>query len=366
LLAGIYWAGRDASMVWPVVTAVLIVACPCALALSMPFAYGHTMRLLGRRGVFLRDAEVVERMAHVDAVVFDKTGTLTAREAYELRFVGVPLTADEEVRVRSLARNSAHPLSAVLYNGLKPDVVDAIEVEETAGQGIEGTVRGLRVRIGSFRFTDGPQGDVKQGEAQVHVAIAGLHRGYFAVRKRARSGMASAVEGIEGQASTYLLTGDSNVDVDVADAFRPERMHTACTPSDKSAFVKQLQSEGRRVMMVGDGLNDAGALAQSDVGMTVSESSAALTPASDAILDARSLDRLPQALQLTRKARHIVIASLGLSLMYNVTGVSFAVAGKLTPLIAAILMPLSSVTVVGFVTLATMWSAHRLWKGEKN
>jgi len=119
-------------------------------------------------------------------------------------------------------------------------------------------------------------------------------------------------------------------------------------------------------MMVGDGLNDAGALAQSDVGMTVSESSAALTPASDAILDARSLDRLPQALQLTRKARHIVIASLGLSLMYNVTGVSFAVAGKLTPLIAAILMPLSSVTVVGFVTLATTWSAHRLWKREKN
>ena len=362
VFAGIYWAGRDASMVWPVVTAVLIVACPCALALSMPFTYGHTMRLLGRRGVFLRDAEVVERMAHVDAVVFDKTGTLTAREAYELRFVGVPLTPIDEQRVRSLARNSAHPLSAVLYNGSKAEIVDAIEVEESAGQGIEGTVLGLRVRIGSHLFTGGAAGTVEQGEAQAHISIAGLHRGYFAVRKRARSGMAAAVKGIEGQAATFLLTGDSNVDADVAHAFRAANMHTACTPTDKSAFVKRLQGEGHRVMMVGDGLNDAGALAQSDVGMTVSESSAALTPASDAILDARSLDHLPIALQLTRKARRIVMASLVLSLMYNVTGVSFAVAGKLTPLIAAILMPLSSVTVVGFVTLATMWSAHRLWK----
>jgi Cu+-exporting ATPase len=364
--AGIYWAGKDGAMVWPVVTAVLIVACPCALALSMPFAYGHTMRLLGKRGVFLRDAEVVERMAQVDAVVYDKTGTLTAREAYELRFVGVPLTADEEQRVRSLARNSAHPLSAVLYNGIKAEVCDAIEVEEQAGMGISGVVRGLSLRIGSAAFTEGERADLVPGEAQVHVSMGGVHRGYFVVRKRARSGMASAIEGMKGMASTHLLTGDSNVDAEVAAAFGTATMRVGCTPPDKSAYVAGLQKEGRRVMMVGDGLNDAGALAQSDVGMTVSESSAALTPASDAILDARSLGHLPKALWLTRKARTIVKASLGLSLMYNVTGVSFAVAGKLTPLIAAILMPLSSVTVVGFVTLATTLAAHRAWHSDRN
>jgi Cu+-exporting ATPase len=364
IVAGVYWAGRDAAMVWPVVTAVLIVACPCALALSMPFTYGHTMRLLGNRGVFLRDAEVVERMAHVNTVVFDKTGTLTAREAYELRFIGRPLTADEEQRVRSLARNSAHPLSAVLYQALKPVVTDAIEVEEHAGQGIEGTVRGSRVRIGSALHTGGMAAPVEPGEAQVHIAIGGMYRGCFAVRKRARSGMANAVNGMQGHAATHLLTGDTNVDAEVAAVFNPDHMHTACSPVQKSAFVRDLQAKGARVMMVGDGLNDAGALAQSDVGMTVSETSAALTPASDAILDARSLDRLPQALMLARRARRIVVASLGLSLMYNVTGVSYAVAGKLTPLIAAILMPLSSVTVVGFVTLATYVTARRLWRME--
>jgi Cu+-exporting ATPase len=169
---------------------------------------------------------------------------------------------------------------------------------------------------------------------------------------------------MQGHAATHLLTGDTNVDAEVAAVFNPDHMHTACSPVQKSAFVRDLQAKGARVMMVGDGLNDAGALAQSDVGMTVSETSAALTPASDAILDARSLDRLPQALMLARRARRIVVASLGLSLMYNVTGVSYAVAGKLTPLIAAILMPLSSVTVVGFVTLATYVTARRLWRKE--
>jgi Cu+-exporting ATPase len=364
--AGIYWAGRDADMVWPVVTAVLIVACPCALALSMPFAYGHTMRLLGRRGVFLRDAEVVERMAHVNAVVFDKTGTLTAREAFELRFIGSALTADEEQRLRSLARNSAHPLSAVLYQGLKGEVSDAVEVEETAGKGIEGTVRGLSVRIGAAEFCGGTKLHMEQGEAQVHVAVGGVYRGCFAVHKRARSGMHAAVQGMRGMVHTHLLTGDTHVDADVSAVFDAQAMHTGCSPTDKSAFIQQLQGGGDRVMMVGDGLNDAGALALSDVGMTVSETSAALTPASDAILDARSIDRLPQALRLTRAARRVVIMSLGLSLMYNVVGVSYAVSGHLTPLIAAILMPLSSVTVVGFVTLATTWSARRLWANDRS
>jgi Cu+-exporting ATPase len=236
--------------------------------------------------------------------------------------------------------------------------VDAIEVEEHAGAGIEGVVNGLRVAIGSSAFTGGPQLPAGPGEAQVHVAVGGVHRGAFLVRKRARSGMARAVNGMHGMAEAHLLTGDSNVDAEVASVFAGIRMHVGQGPVEKAAFVKDLQAQGHRVMMVGDGLNDAGALAQSDVGMTVSESSAALTPASDAILDARSLDRLPDALRLARKARTIVIASLGLSILYNLTGVSFAVAGQLTPLIAAILMPLSSVTVVTFVTLATAWSAR--------
>ncbi|MBL8000710.1 MAG: heavy metal translocating P-type ATPase metal-binding domain-containing protein [Flavobacteriales bacterium] len=358
--AGLYWWGHDARQVWPVVTAVLIVACPCALALAMPFAYGHTIRLLGRRGLFLRDAEVVERMAFINAVVFDKTGTLTAREAYDMAFVGVPLTAQERMLVRSVARNSTHPLSAVLYNGIKAPLKDAVFVEEEAGEGIGGMVDGVTVRIGSVRFCSGAPVEREPGVAQVHVSIGGVHRGRFDVRKRARSGMAESVAGIGAKARTYLLTGDATVDGDVAAAFTPGAMRTGCTPPEKARFVRELQADGTRVMMVGDGLNDAGALQQSDIGVTVSESSAALSPASDAILDARSLADLPAMLHLARRARRIVFASLAISLMYNVTGVSFAVSGHLTPLVAAILMPLSSVSVVGFVTLAIWWAARDL------
>ena len=356
--AGLYWWGKDSAQVWPVVTAVLIVACPCALALSMPFAYGHTIRMLGNRGLFLRDAEVVERMAHIDAVVFDKTGTLTAREAHEVGWHGSVLAGDARVRVRSLARNSTHPLSAVLYNGIKSELQDAIEVEEVPGQGIAGTVKGLSVRIGSAAFCGASEVPREHGEAHVHITIGGVHQGHFAIRKRARSGIAGAVQRLRSRMRVALLTGDAQVDPELSSAFQGAEVRTGCTPAQKAEAVAASQQQGRRVLMVGDGLNDAGALAQSDVGITVTETSAALTPASDAILDAQAVDRLPEFLQFTRRARRIVIGSLLISLCYNVCGVSFAVSGQLTPLIAAILMPLSSVSVVGFVTVA-VWCAAR-------
>lgn len=357
--AALYWWGKDPAQVWPVVTAVLIVACPCALALSMPFAYGHTIRLMGKRGLFLRDAEVVERMAHIDTVVLDKTGTLTAREAHTVQWYGAALQDDEVMLVRSLARNSMHPLSAVLVQELKAGSEDAVEVVETAGSGVKGIVQRVSVRIGSAAFCGGADAPRTNGEAHVHITIGGLHRGYFSIRKRARHGIASAVAELGHRMRIGLLTGDAQVDADLTEAFAGGTVRMRCSPVDKANFIRDEQALGHRVLMVGDGLNDAGALGQSDVGITVTETSAALTPASDAIMDANAVTRLPHFLRMARSARRIVIASLGISLCYNITGVSFAVSGQLTPLIAAILMPLSSVTVVGFVTLAVTWSARR-------
>jgi Cu+-exporting ATPase len=359
--AGLYWWGKDTALVWPVVTAVLIVACPCALALSMPFAYGHTIRLLGKHGLFLRDAEVVERMAHVDAVLFDKTGTLTAREAHRVEWHGPRLSRDEERRIAALARSSAHPLSAVLAHHFRQQGAAGTSVEqvrETPGQGIVGEVDGLPLRIGAAAFAGGTEAPRAAGEAHVHIALGGVHRGHFAIRKQARSGIVEAVKRLGAALRVGLLTGDRQVDPELADLFPPDAVRTGCAPNEKSAAVKDWQHEGRRVLMVGDGLNDAGALAQADVGVTVTETTAALTPASDAILDAGSIAQLPHFLRMARRARRIVLASLGISLLYNITGVSFAVAGHMTPLFAAILMPLSSVSVVGFVTLATAIAAR--------
>ncbi|MCB0818276.1 MAG: cation-translocating P-type ATPase, partial [Flavobacteriales bacterium] len=200
----------------------------------------------------------------------------------------------------------------------------------------------------------------------VDVAIGGLHRGRFTLRKRVRAGMEKAVGGARGMAATHLLTGDATVDAEVAGLFPEGEVVTGCTPPQKAAFIRSKQGSGARVMMVGDGLNDAGALTQSDVGVTVSESSAALTPASDAIIEAGALGLLPEALRLGRRARRIVFASLGISLLYNVGGLSFAIAGKLTPLVAAILMPLSSVTVVAFVSLGVWLAARPLRSPDRN
>ncbi|MBL7956490.1 MAG: heavy metal translocating P-type ATPase [Flavobacteriales bacterium] len=359
LCAGLYWWGADAAQVWPVVTAVLIVACPCALALSMPFAYGHTIRLLGRRGLFLRDAEVVERMAHVDSVILDKTGTLTAREAHEVEWQGpIPLTHHERSLVRSVARNSTHPLSAVLAERLREETKEASAVQEVAGQGIAGSVDRHAVRLGSAAFCGAYEAARAHGDSHVHVTIDGLHRGHFIIRKRTRDGVADAVRRLRDSMRTSLLTGDAQVDPELAGAFAGSEVRVNCSPADKAEAVRMQQAHSRRVLMVGDGLNDAGALAQSDVGITVTETSAALTPASDAIMDANSVAQLPHFLSMARRARRIVIGSLAISLCYNVVGVSFAVSGHLTPLIAAILMPLSSVSVVGFVTLATALAAR--------
>ncbi len=362
--AGLFWWGKDSSQVWPVVTAVLIVACPCALALSMPFTYGHTVRLMGRRGLFLRGAEVVEHMAHVDTVVFDKTGTLTAREAHRVQWQGAPITARERTMVHALARNSMHPLSTVVAAELRPRASNtpactATEVHEFPGQGIGGTVDGMKVGIGSAFFCGTTEQPRINGEAHVHVTIDGRHLGHFVIRKEARSGIPHAVRQLQADHRTALLTGDAQVDPDLAEAFAGSPMRINCSPVAKQQAIRDQQVAGHRVLMVGDGLNDAGALAQADVGVTVTETSAALTPASDAIMDATALHRLPGFLTLSRRARRIVIASLCISLCYNVVGVSVAVAGYMTPLYAAILMPLSSVSVVGFVSVSAWLAAKR-------
>ncbi|HRO38653.1 MAG TPA: heavy metal translocating P-type ATPase [Flavobacteriales bacterium] len=358
--AALYWWGRDPAQVWPVVTAVLIVACPCALALSMPFAYGHTVRLMGRRGLYLRGTEVVEHLSRIDAVVFDKTGTLTAREAHQVQWHGPPLPMAEQELVLALARNSTHPLSTVLAHELR-DLAppQASHLREHPGHGIAAMAGGRSVRIGSAAFCSTSEKPRHNGEAHVHLSVNGAYRGYFSILKQARPGMVDAVHHLRKGLRTALLTGDAQVDAQLAGAFARGSITTGCSPVDKQRAIQQMQEQGHRVLMVGDGLNDAGALAQADVGITVTETSAALNPASDAIMDAAALHRLPGFMAMARRAHRIVIASLALSLCYNLIGVSVAVAGHMTPLFAAILMPVSSVSVVGFVTLGAWWAARR-------
>jgi Cu+-exporting ATPase len=366
--AAVFWlASGDPARALKAFTSVLIVACPCALALAAPFTLGTAQRLLARGGVYLKNTEVVERLAQVDAIVFDKTGTLTAASGGVVSFTGVPLSAAEQGWIYSLARHSTHPHSARIAGSFAEKVrpVPTQSFSETAGCGVEGLVAGHAIFLGSPKWiaargikTDGA---MAADGSSVGVAIDGKFRGAFAVANSLRPQADRLVSGLENRYEISLLSGDNDRE---RERFRTlfgdgAQLLFNQSPLDKLNFIRRRQESGRTVLMAGDGLNDAGALKQSDVGVAVVEKVGAFSPASDVILEAAQVPRLDKILKLSRRSAQIVRISFGISSAYNLIGVSIAAAGILSPLICAVLMPASSVTVVLFACGATAWSARR-------
>ncbi|MCC7375894.1 MAG: heavy metal translocating P-type ATPase metal-binding domain-containing protein [Verrucomicrobiales bacterium] len=353
-------------------TSVLIVACPCALALAAPFTLGTAQRVLARLGVFLRNGQVVENMAAVDTLVFDKTGTLTDTEAPGLSRHGEPLDASESALVTALCRQSTHPyarrIAAVLGGQADLGAGGDLEVagfEEVPGRGMAARVSGRRVVAGSKAWmahhdVAGEWPEVPAGSA-VHVGIDGRARGVMVLSNRLRPRVDRLMESLSDRYELALLSGDNARERDRFQALFGDRarLHFNLSPQDKLAFIKQLQAGGGKVMMVGDGLNDAGALRQGDVGIAVVEGVGKFSPASDVILDSPRISSLGSVLEFSRRTARLVRAGFAISGAYNVIGVSIAAAGILSPIVCAILMPLSSVTVVLFAVGATRWTARR-------
>ncbi|MHB1310235.1 MAG: heavy metal translocating P-type ATPase, partial [Limisphaerales bacterium] len=369
-LAG--WMPIDPGRALKAFVSVLIVACPCALALAAPFTLGTAQRWLARRRIFLRNAQVIEHLARIQTVVFDKTGTLTGAHRRAVDFQGEPLSSVEATWVFSLARHSTHPHAVRISDHLAgngyPEPVRAFL--ETPGLGLEGSVQGHEIWLGSRaaleRYGAGvPDAPLPPGST-VHLAIDGRYRGTFVIEGRLRTDIRRLLGVLGGRFELALLSGDNERERDQFERlFGPAAtLNFHQSPLDKLAFIRERQQAGRRVMMVGDGLNDAGALKQSDVGVAVIEGTGAFSPASDIILEASELGRLDRVLELSRRAVWIVRGGFLLSSAYNVVGVSIAAAGVLSPLICAVLMPLSSVTVVLFASGLTSWTAHRLGLGR--
>ena len=359
-IAGIYWAIADSSKVLNVITAVLIVACPCALLLSNSFTNGNILRILARNKLYLRSAQTIEDIARITHIVFDKTGTLTTTQQQDVIYHGEPLTHQQQKAIAALAAQSNHPLSRAIVQYLGSHEQPAIRrFREVPGKGIIGVINEQVVELGSARFITGKKTQQHNG-AEVHIAIGNKVYGYFTIRNHYRK-LSALMQSLRPHYQLSVITGDNTSESNLLQHLLGDRTTLLFNrqPEEKLQFIHALQQQGARVMMIGDGLNDAGALQQSDVGIAVAEDCNNFTPASDAIMEAQQLPRLYRFIRLCKANRQIVMASFILSIAYNLIGIYFALQGALSPLIAAILMPSSSLSILlitfGSSNLAAKW-----------
>ncbi|MWB94805.1 HAD-IC family P-type ATPase [Flavobacterium sp. GA093] len=363
-LAGFgYWIFFDANTAFNVFTAVLIVACPCALALTAPFTFGNILRIMGKQKMYLKNALVIEQLAKVDTIVFDKTGTITTNIKSNILYEGMALSDENIVLIKNVLRASNHPLSRMLYDFLpETQKIKTAKFEEITGKGIQAFIENKNIQIGSGVFVEAPVLEVSQIEkTTLHIKIENNYYGRFIFENQYRDGLEKLFFALSKKYQIKVLSGDNDGERTNLETILPKNTELIFNqkPEQKLEFIKKLQESGKNVMMVGDGLNDAGALAQSNVGISVSENVNVFSPACDAILDASEFSRLDYFLKLSHKSILIIKMSFVLSLLYNIVGLSFAITGNLLPLVAAIIMPLSTVTIVSFVTVMSNYFAFR-------
>jgi Cu+-exporting ATPase len=362
LATAVYWQINDPSRMWPAVTAIFIIACPCALLLSNTFTNGNILRILGKNHFYLRSAQTIEDVAKATHIVFDKTGTLTTTQQQNITYEGTALSAYQQQQVAALAACSSHPLSRALAKHL--DGENRMEVagfNETTGQGIEGFVNNDLVKLGSYKFVTG--NTERQTGTAIFICIENTLYGYFLFSNHYREAIPGLLKKLKNNYRLSVLSGDNEAEKENLQRLlgRKATLLFHQRPEDKLQYIKQVQLRGEKVMMIGDGLNDAGALKQSDIGIAVAEQTNNFTPSSDAIIEANQLSRLTRFIQLCRANRNIVVASFVLSIVYNIIGLFFAVQGNLSPLVAAILMPSSSLSIL----LITFGSSSLLAKQMK-
>ncbi|WP_339849471.1 heavy metal translocating P-type ATPase metal-binding domain-containing protein [uncultured Dokdonia sp.] len=358
-IATAYWLFIDTSKALQVFTAVLIVACPCAIALAAPFTLGNILRIFGRHKLYLKNSGVIEQLAHIDTIVFDKTGTLTTSAKSVITYEGVALTPEEESLLTSTLRASNHPLSRSLYDLLESHDIKTLDsFTEEVGQGIIGTHNNHTIKVGSYGFVATAQTTSSAAGAErtaVHISTDNEYKGCYIFYNEYREGVQSLFSELKSNYEIIILSGDNDGERTFLSQILPDNATLLFNqkPGDKLDFIKNLQEQGKNVLMVGDGLNDAGALAQSHVGISISENVNVFSPACDGILDASRFTDIATFLKLSHKGVSIIKYAFIFSLFYNLIGLGFAVTGNLAPVVAAILMPLSSISIVLFTTIAT-------------
>ena len=343
-LGWLWYSGGDVRLAVNVAAAVLIITCPCALALAVPSVVTAASGKLFRMGLLVKDGTALERLAEVDTVVFDKTGTLTLGAPRPTNLDECPAAALS--LAAALAEASGHPLSVALAGALRDRGIVAASVDdlrEVPGYGVEGRWQGNRVRLGRAEWLG-----AKAPEATATLLDSGdgaLH--VFTFSDSLRPGARVAVDKLRGQGKrVILLSGDNEAAVRaLADDLGIADWRAGALPAEKARAVAALAAEGRKVLMVGDGLNDTAALAAAHVSVSPASALDAARVASDIVLLGQDLAPVADAARISVAARRRIKQNFALSLAYNVVAVPVALVGLATPLIAALAMSTSSLTV---------------------
>jgi Cu2+-exporting ATPase len=336
--------GGDLRFAINISAATLIITCPCALGLAVPAVVTSASGRLFRKGLLIKHGTALERLAEVDTVVFDKTGTLTMGAPEVTNLADHPRAVVEVAA--ALAMASSHPLAAALADtaraaGLHPARVE--DLREVPGYGVEGKWKGQTVRLGRASWCDT---DEAATTATYLCTGEGKARA-FTFTDRLRPGAEAAIAELKAQGKTIrLISGDTEGAVaSLAQRLGIADWISSALPAEKAALVRDLTLQGRRVLMVGDGLNDTAALAAAHVSISPATALDAARTASDIVLLGQDMTAVGDAARISGQTRRRILENFGLSAAYNVIAVPLALIGLATPLAAALAMSLSSITV---------------------
>ncbi len=370
IISGLYWYMQvEYGKMWNSITTVLIVACPCALLLSKNYTQGNLLRIFAKQQFYVRNADIIEKFNHIDHIVLDKTGTLTQTNLAKVRYIGYQLDVSMQVLIASLLQHSSHPNSKAVLDFLNIDGFITVQnFKEIEGRGIEGWVNEIHIKIGSADFIGASYSDTTNG-TKVVIKIDNEVIGEFILSNKYRFGVSKLIKSLQTHYSLSLLSGDNDAEAkNIEKLFGIESdVYFNQSPQQKLDYIKELKHKNYlNVLMIGDGLNDAGALKQSNIGIAVADDSNTFTPACDAIINGKRLPDLYKFLQFAKLGKKIILFTFAFSAIYNIIGLSFAVQGVLSPVIAAILMPLSSITIILFSYGLVLLFAKKYFPNKKN
>ncbi len=360
----IYWSltadSKDALMNS---VSVLVIACPCALGLATPLAILKGSTALYSSGIIIKEGNVIEQIAGSDTLCIDKTGTLTEGRPELIEIINYGVTKDEiHILGASLEHASEHVIAkAILKDVKKERLIPVRDFQSFPGLGVKGIINGERVIVGNIRFLEeaGVIIDKEQkrdfleyaerGYTIVGIAINDILKGWFVISDKVASGAEEVIRELKNlKKRVIMLTGDHRgVALEVARRLGIEEVYAEVLPVDKAGIIKKLKDSGRRVMMIGDGINDAPALTEADAGVATGGATDIAMESAGAVLMRNDIGLLIPLIRLSKKTLSIIRENLFWAFSYNIIAVPLAVSGKIHPIISAILMAISSLLVVG-------------------